>query len=231
MAGISYIKAFSRLFYPVNCASCGNALVDREAHICVVCQLSLPVTNYHKELENPLDNLLKLRLRVDFISSYLFYDQGLSTQNLLHAIKYKNHKILATHLGELYGHDIKQSFKHPIDYVIPVPLHKRKLRERGFNQSEYWAKGLAKSLSTPMDLHSLIRIRYTTTQTKKSRTDRVKNVENAFQISTPESLKGKSILLVDDVITTGATLEACGLALWSAGIKSLNIVTIAYAAK
>lgn len=231
MTGISYIKAFSRLFYPVNCASCEKALVDRETHICMVCQLSLPVTGYHRELVNPLDSLLKLRLRVDFISSYLFYDQGLSTQNLLHAIKYKGNKLLATHLGELYGHDIKQSFQHPLDYIIPVPLHKRKLRERGFNQSEYLANGLSKSLTIPMDTHSLIRVKYTTTQTKKSRTERIQNVENAFHINCPGLLKGKSILLVDDVITTGATLEACGIALWGAGIRSLNIVTIAYAAK
>ncbi len=231
MAGISYIKAFSRLFYPVNCASCGEALVDRESHICTICQVSLPLTGYHQDSFNPLNDLLKLRLRVDFISSFLLYDQGLSTQNILHAIKYKGNKLLASHLGELYGNDIRHSFDHPLDYIIPVPLHRRKQRERGYNQSEFWGMGLSKSLSTPLNIHSLSRIQYTSTQTKKSRTDRVKNVENAFRIHSPDQLKGKSILLVDDVITTGATLEACGIALWMAGIRSLNIATIAYAAK
>ncbi len=230
LAGISYIKAFSRLFYPVNCASCGLALVDGEKHICTICQVSLPVTGYHGLKENPMDNLLKLRMRVDFISSFLFYDQGLSTQNMLHAIKYKGNKMLATHLGELYGNDIKNLFNHPLDAVIPVPLHARKLRQRGYNQSEYWANGLAKSLSVPID-HSLIRVNYTTTQTKKTRTERIKNVEGAFKIQQPDLLKGKSILLVDDVITTGATLESCGASLWNAGIRSLNIATIAFAAK
>lgn len=231
MAGISYIQAFGRLFYPVNCASCGEALVDRESHICTICQVSLPVTDYHREAHNPMDDLLKLRLRVDFISSFLLYDQGLTTQNMLHAIKYKGNKELATHLGELYGHDIKNEFEHPLDYIIPVPLHRRRLRERGYNQSEFWANGLAKSLSIPTNIDSLIRTQYTTTQTKKSRTDRIKNVASAFKIQAPERLKGKSILLVDDVITTGATLEACGRVLWDAGIRSLNIATIAFAAK
>lgn len=230
MTRISYIKAFSRLFYPVNCASCGQALVDGESHICTVCHISLPATGFHRKAENPLDNLLKLRIRVDFISSFLFYDQGLSTQNLLHAIKYKGNKLLATHLGELYGNDIKHSFNYPLDFIVPVPLHRRRLRQRGYNQSEYWANGLAKSLSIPLD-YSLTRIQYTTTQTKKTRMERVKNVESAFFVNQPELLKGKSILLVDDVITTGATLEACGLVLWNAGIRSLNIVTIAYSVK
>jgi ComF family protein len=231
LAGISHLQAFSRLFYPVTCASCGDELVNRERHICTICALSLPVTDYHKMRLNPLDDLLKLRLKVDFISSYLFYDQGLSTQNMLHAIKYKGNKLLAEHLGIMYGTEIVKSFHHPLDYIIPVPLHKRRLRERGFNQSEFWAQGLSKSLDVPLDKHSLVRVHYTTTQTKKSRTDRVKNVENAFKINNSSFLKGKSILLVDDVITTGATLEACGRALLSSGIRSLNIATIAYAAK
>lgn len=230
MSGISAINAFARLFYPVTCASCGDALVGGECQICTICQLSLPVTGYHELSDNPMDNLLKLRLRIDFISSFLYYDQGLSTQNLLHSIKYKGNKLLATHLGELYGNDIKGCFEHPLDAIIPVPLHKRKLRERGYNQSEYWANGLAKSLAIPVD-HSLSRIQYTTTQTKKTRTERIKNVEGAFKVLKPELLKGKSILLVDDVITTGATLEACGAALWEVGIRSLSLATIAFAAK
>lgn len=150
---------------------------------------------------------------------------------MLKAIKYKGNKLLATHLGELYGYDIKDSFDHYPDLIIPVPLHKRKQRERGYNQSEYWANGLAKSLSSTPDTHSLVRIQYTTTQTRKTRTERIKNVENAFEIKNADFLKGKSVLLVDDVITTGATLEACGHKLWESGIKSLNIATIAFAAK
>jgi ComF family protein len=169
-------------------------------------------------------------LRVDFISSFLLYDKGLSTQNILHSIKYKGNKLLATYLGEMYGHEILGKFDRPLDYIIPVPLHKRKLRERGYNQSEYWANGLSVSLKAPVDTKTLIRTQYTSTQTKKSRTDRVKNVENAFRVQRADPLKGKTVLLVDDVITTGSTLEACGMALWNAGIRSLHIATIAYAA-
>jgi ComF family protein len=230
LKGISHIRAFGRLFYPSNCGACGEALVDRESQICTFCQLSLPVTNFHREPNNPLDDLLKLRLRVDFISSYLLYDKGLITQNMLHAIKYKGQHLLATHLGELYGYEIKHAFPKP-DCIIPVPLHKRKQRERGYNQSESWANGLAKSLGTIVNTSALQRSAYTTTQTKKSRLERVANVENAFKIRDVNELKGKHVLLVDDVITTGATLEACGLRLWTAGIASLSIVTIAYAIK
>jgi ComF family protein len=231
LAGISYIKALGRLFYPVCCAACGQALVDREQHICTLCTLTLPVTNYHVQRHGPLQNLFQLRMRVDFISSYLLYDQGLSTQRILHAIKYKGDKLLAAYLGERYGNDLGPALEHKVDCIIPVPLHKRKLRERGYNQSEYWAQGLAKSLAAPVNTQSLVRQQYTTTQTKKSRMDRIKNVEQAFAIKQSETLKGQRVLLVDDVITTGATLEACGVALWKAGIRSLAIVTIAFAEK
>lgn len=231
MGGISHIRAFGRLFYPVTCGACGEALVDQESQICTICQLTLPVTNYHLEKRNPLDNLLKLRLRVDFISSYLLYDKGLKTQNMLHAIKYRGQKMLATRLGELYGYDLRNFFPRQPDYIIPVPLHKRKLRERGYNQSESWALGLANSIGSKVDTTSLVRTLYTNTQTKKSRADRISNVESAFTVTNPQPLKGKHILLVDDVITTGATLEACGLRLWNAGITSLSIATIAYAVK
>jgi ComF family protein len=231
LAGISYIKAFTRLFYPINCAACGEALVDQESHICTLCQLSLPVTNYHREAINPLNDLLKLRLRVDFISSFLLYDKGLKTQHMLHAIKYKGEKLLATYLGELYGYEIKNTFPQKPDCIIPVPLHRRRFRERGYNQSECWANGLAKSIGTEVDIDSLQRPVYTTTQTKKSRSERISNVENAFTVAPAHPLKGKHVLLVDDVITTGATLEACGIKLWNAGISSLSIATIAYAVK
>jgi|SRR5687767_5310888 len=231
MTGISYIKALGRMFYPVVCPSCNEALMGKESCLCTLCRVSLPVTGFHTIPDNPLNNLLKLRMRVDFISSYLFYDKGLSTQNMLHAIKYKGHKKLASLLGELYGYDLHGHFEYHPDFIIPVPLHNRRRRERGYNQSEEWATGLSKSLQSPVNTEALLRVKYTTTQTKKSRTDRINNVATAFKITSPQVLKGKSVLLVDDVITTGATLEACGTRLWEAGIKSLNIATIAYAIK
>lgn len=231
MTGISYIKAFGRLFYPVTCGGCGQPLVDNEQHICTLCQISLPQTQFHSLKENPLENLFKLRMRVDFISSFLFYDKGLKTQHILHEIKYNGNKHLATYLGELYGYDLKTTMNPLPDYIIPVPLHKRKQKERGYNQSEFWGLGLSKSLGIPMLNQHLIRTQYANSQTKKSRTDRIKNVQTAFKTMRPEDLKRKNILLVDDVITTGATLEACGHMLWQADIKSLQIATIAYAVK
>lgn len=170
-------------------------------------------------------------MRVEFISSFLIYDKGLKTQQMLHQIKYKGNKWLATHLGELYGYDLKTSLPETPDFIIPVPLHKRKLRERGYNQSESWGLGLSNSLGVPLNVTNLIRTQYANSQTKKSRTDRIKNVESAFVTVDPATLSRKNILLVDDVITTGATLEACGNALWQSGIKSLSIATIAYAIK
>lgn len=231
MNGISHLQAFGRLFYPASCASCSSALLLQEKYICTMCQITLPVSNYHQMKINPMDSLLKLRMRVDFISSYLLYDKGLSTQNILHSIKYNGNKLLAYHLGLLYGLEIKASFEHFPDYIVPVPLHKRKQRQRGFNQSEFWANGLAGSLGVPSLTDSLVRTKFTKTQTRKTREERIKNVSNVFSVKNKELIKGKSILLVDDVITTGATLEACGNELWNAGIRSLNIATIAFAVK
>jgi ComF family protein len=168
---------------------------------------------------------------VNSLCFYLFEKSG-KVQKLLHAIKYQNQKELAQFIGELYAQDlIKEKTLDDIDVIIPIPLHKNKLKLRGFNQSEWFAKGLAKSLQKPMDIISFERRQETSTQTKKKKYQRWENVEGIFGLKDPAALINKHILLVDDVITTGATIEAAWLALQDVeGIK-VSVISIAFAAR
>lgn len=181
-------------------------------------------------MENELLKLFKGRMQVNGVSAYLYFDKGLSAQKILHDIKYKENQNLARVLGNWYGVELRETLDNTIDWVIPVPLHPKKLKQRGFNQSEAWAEGLAESLDAKVLHDGLIRTRYTSTQTKKSRTQRQVNVEKAFKSEKEKVLNSTNVLLVDDVITTGATLESCGMELWQIGVKKLFIATIAYAA-
>ena len=148
----------------------------------------------------------------------------------MHSLKYKGQKDLGVALGHAYGAELKQSANFSsVNVIIPVPLHKNKLRKRGYNQSEYFAVGLAQSMGAVLDTASLIKSVHTQSQTKKSRIERVKNVEDVFTITNAQQLAGKHVLLVDDVITTGATIEACALKLAEVDAITISVVSIAYA--
>ncbi len=142
-------------------------------------------------------------------SSYYHFTKGGKVQNLLHNLKYKGVKDVGVKIGELYGYELKHSeyFNH-IDYIIPIPLHKNKLKKRGYNQSDYFAEGLSKSMGVPLNTTNLVRNVDTKTQTKKARYKRWENVSEIFSLTNPSELDSKTVLLVDDVITTGATMEA-----------------------
>lgn len=224
-------KDFTNLFYPALCAACGNALKKKEKSICLNCKYTLPFTNFHLQPGNPLEKVFWGRF--DFIraASYLYFKKESRVQQLLHNIKYKGVKEAASLAGNWYGTQlIQEKAFADSDFIIPVPLFNEKQKARGFNQSEYFGKGLSSSLGCILDAGNLVRTRATETQTKKSRFMRWKNVEGTFFVKHPERLENKTIILVDDVITTGATLEACAQTLLSlnCGIK-INIVTLAFA--
>jgi ComF family protein len=149
------------------------------------------------------------RVKVENVASLLFYKKGNMTQNILHHLKYKGNKELGRFLGQYYGTKLieKEAYKK-IDVIIPIPLHQKKLKKRGYNQSEWIAIGLSEAMGIPCNTTTLIRTNFTETQTKKSRIDRWENVKNVFQIIDENSIKGKHILICDDVLTTGATMEA-----------------------
>lgn len=197
----------------------------------MVCIFKLPKTNFHKDKENPIAKIFWGRVSVESAASFYSFGKGGKVQHLIHQLKYKGKKEVGVSVGKLYGQELKASDNfNLIDIIVPVPLHKKKLRKRGYNQSQYFAEGLSQTMNVDTDCKSLFRALASETQTRKSRFNRWKNVESVFQLKDSISLIGKHILLVDDVITTGATLEACAHTLLQIPGVKISIVTIAYAA-
>ncbi|MCB9360438.1 MAG: ComF family protein [Flavobacteriales bacterium] len=223
------LNDFFNLIFPKICFACNGVLLKHEKVICTSCQYSLPKTNYHLNKENPLTKVFWGRVDVQNVAALYFFKKKGKVQNLLHQLKYKEAKEVGERIGELYGFDLlKSSWIESIDCIIPVPLHPKKLKKRGYNQSEYFAKGLSKSTEKTLETTVLYRKKHNDTQTKKSRFNRWENVSEIFDIKNSEQIVGKHILLVDDVVTTGATLEASVKALLKVNC-SVSIVTIASA--
>jgi ComF family protein len=201
---------FISLLFPRLCYGCGNHLIRNENIICTNCYISIPRTNYHLTVDNPIEQLFWGRCPISKAAAFSFYNRGSRIRKLIHNLKYKGIREVGLELGRIYGHSLKDSgFTKDIDLIIPVPLHPSKQRIRGFNQSDFISKGLSEATGLPLELKSLVRIALSDTQTRRSRYERWMNVEGIFAVTEYEKLRGKHILLVDDVITTGSTLEAC----------------------
>jgi ComF family protein len=225
-----YFNDFLALFFPELCGACAKNLFKGEAEICTSCIYKLPLTANHNDPNNKVARQFWGRISFLQAGAYLHFKKGGRVQALLHQIKYRKREQLGVRLGELYGYDLSQSanFIKP-DLIIPVPLHPKKLKMRGYNQSEAIAKGLSKVLQVDLSNTHLIRNLHTESQTKKSRFSRYENMQEAFSIHQPEELEGKHILLIDDVITTGSTLEACALCLQEKAEIKLSLAALAYA--
>lgn len=219
---------FILLLFPEACLACRGGLLANEAPLCSVCRVSLPRTDYLKDSNNPVAQKFWGRLPLLHASAYLHFVKQGKAQQLIHALKYNGHQEVGMLLGKLYGYELGKAEVSPaFDLVLPVPLHKRKLQRRGFNQSDSFAQGLAEALELPWSASALIRTKATQTQTRKSRSERWENVAAIFELAQPEMVRGKHVLLVDDVLTTGATIEACGQALLAAGCAGLSVAAIA----
>lgn len=219
----TYWEGLIAIMYPHMCLSCAQPLVRGEEFACTECMYQIHRTNYHMQKENPVAQLFYGRINLVFATSYFGFDKGGIFQKLIHQLKYKDQKEVGEMLGKHMGMGLKNSPHLPkVDAIIPVPLHKKKAKKRGYNQSEYIALGLATVLKTKVDTNTLKRISYSSSQTKLSREKRWENVAESFSLSNKETLKDKHVLLVDDVLTTGATIEACYMALiQTEGILSL----------
>lgn len=216
---------FIDLVFPNCCPGCDQPLVSGEEHLCTSCELDLPLYAANDNILHYFAGRLELTEARAFMK---FYHGGIA-QNLLHHLKYKGDQELGEYLGRMFiRHLQKESAYKRVDVVVPVPLHKSKLRARGYNQSEVLARGMADKLGVTVDKTSIIRTRKSETQTKKNRADRWLNVSGIFEV-TSNKLQGKHVLLIDDVITTGATLEACGETILAAGAVSLSVGALAAA--
>lgn len=221
---------FVHLLYPNLCLACELKTPPQEALTCVQCQYLLPKTNFHLDKENAFTERFWGRMPLEAGAALYHFTKGGRTQKLIHNLKYNGKKDIGIKLGELYGEQLKASdhFKNA-ELIVPVPLHPRKEKIRGYNQSDAFAIGLSTSLGIPWMKDVLIRVEYTETQTKKSRAERLENVRRAFQIKKQSELIGRHVLLIDDVLTTGATLEACGEKILTIPNTKLSLATIAIA--
>ncbi len=227
---MTIINDFINLFFPTYCHGCGQSLVKGEEAICSACDYALPKTNFHLEQNNPVRLKFSGKVPVQYAMAFLRFSRYGLTQKLMHKLKYDGKPEIAEILGKKYASDI-QTVKAGIawDVIVAVPLHKSKKSRRGYNQSDYWAQGLADGLGIPFESKALRKKTNNSSQTSKSRLDRWENVKDAFEVVQQEVIVGKRVLLVDDVITSGATLEACGMKLLQAQCSSLSVATIATA--
>lgn len=221
---------FINLMFPDLCVVCGISLQKNEHQLCLSCLNDIPKTNYHLIENNPIEKRFWGKVTVYRATSYFFFQKGSSFQKVLHILKYKGNKEIGELLGRYAAIDLLDSPDFTsIDLIIPVPLHQKKLKSRGYNQSEWIAKGISAILNKPQDTTTLLRMRENPTQTKKTVYERYENTEGIFQLSNNSALENKHVLLVDDVLTTGSTLEACIRALLETpGIK-ISIFTLAVA--
>ena len=218
------------LFFPRLCVACSSTLHKGEQVLCLNCQTQLPETGYHSQPENDTVMRLAGRFPFDHATSYGYFTHDGLLQHLLHQLKYLNNQEVGPYIGARFGRALRDTeWINDIDLIVPVPLHKTKLQKRGYNQSVLIAQGLQKTLDIPFSEHAIIRNRQTDSQTKKTREERLKNMEAAFNIPDPASLKGKHILLIDDVLTTGATIEACALVLLAVEGVRVSVATIGIA--
>jgi ComF family protein len=218
------------LIFPELCVVCGGNLLRNEQHICLICLHNIPKTNFHVVKDNPIEKRFWGKVPIFRATAFFYFQKGSSFQKLLHSLKYKGNKEVGEILGRYAAVDLLDSPDFAsVDIIIPVPLHPKKYKLRGYNQSEWIANGLSAIMEKPIDTRSLVRKYENTTQTKKSVYERYENTDGIFQVIDENDLKCKHVLLVDDVLTTGSTLEACIKALSDLEGIQISIFTLAVA--
>ena len=218
------------LLFPNLCNACGASLFNGEKLICTKCLFDLPFTDYHLYKENKVMKQLWGRVPLNAAMALLYFRKGAKAQRLIHSLKYNGKTDVGILLGSMIGERLKlSSLYSDIDFSIPVPLHHQKLRSRGYNQSSFIAEGIAQTINIPFKEEILIRTVSTESQTRKNRFSRYENMKAVFKVPETDQITGKHILLVDDVVTTGATLESCANTLLENGALKVSIAAIAFA--
>lgn len=224
------LKSITNLFFPKICYACHNLLSDNEKTICIDCRHHLPVTNFHFDNNDAVKKVLYGRAKIEHATALFRFEKKGLVQQLIHGLKYKGYEHIGFVLGNWLGGELKTiKTYHDIDIVIPVPLHKKKLKKRGYNQVSKFGQQVAEALNTDYKEDVLIKVTNTKSQTNKGRFSRWTNTDELFSLKNTETINNKHILLVDDIITTGATLEACISILNQAKNIKISIATMAIA--
>ena len=232
MISIKEIKdSFLHVLFPHVCSGCGNDILGKESVLCLRCIDAMPETNFELHPNNPVEKKFWGRLHLQHATAQYYFTRESLMQRLMHQFKYKGNKELGFQLGKIMGESLKKSTRFDIDALIPLPLFPVKEKKRGYNQATVICEGIAESMQVPIFKDVIIRPQHTDTQTKKGRIERWLNMEGKFVLTKPEAIINKNVLLIDDVVTTGATLEACGIELLKAENVKLSIAALCYAAR
>lgn len=223
------IESLLHYFFPHVCDLCGSDVLAKNSCLCGRCIAEMPETGFEKMEGNPVERKFYGRLPLQHASAHLYFGKSSLVAELVHQVKYRSNKQLGLQLGQLMGNSLLLSGRFLPDIIIPIPLFKKRERARGYNQSLLLCEGIAAYLKVPVRNDIIIRPEHTETQTKKGRVERWKNIEGRFMLAEPEILRGKHVLLVDDVITTGATLESCGTEILKIAGTRLSIATLCIA--
>lgn len=228
----SLSRSLLHIFYPHLCAGCGNNSLHEDQLLCTRCTNDLPLTGFHYFPDNPVENIFRGRIPVTSATAWLYFTKDSSTQRLIHLLKYKNRQEIGIHFGRKLGKALITCGRFDdIDLLVPLPLFAARERKRGYNQAAVICKGISDSMGLPVNTRIISRSLQGGTQTQRTRIERWQNITGGFVLNDPSSIEGKHVLLVDDVITTGATLEACGQELLKAEKTRLSIVALAYTSR
>ena len=224
------IKNLLNLFFPKVCFGCSHLLTDNEHYLCTQCRHDLPVTNYHFNNADAIEKIFYGRVKLEQATAFLHFEKKGIVQHLMHNLKYKGHQDIGGFLGKWFGHELSTvpEYKN-IDVVIPVPLHKKKQRKRGYNQVAKFGIEMASALNATYLDNVLVKTTNTKTQVFKKRMARWSSDNEIFTIKNHELIESKHILLVDDIITTGATIEACVNVLTKAKNVKISVASMAIA--
>ncbi|MDI9365922.1 MAG: ComF family protein [Flavobacterium sp.] len=226
----SYINSFSHLLYPHNCEGCGTDVLNDDSYLCAKCLHNMPITGFVVSANNPVEQSFYGRLKVEAAASGFYFHKDGLVQHLVTQLKYKNHQDVGIFLGKLIGHQLIATNRFDdVDVLVPLPLNNRKEVKRGYNQSTLICEGISQTWLKPICTNAVERTIFTQSQTNKTRIDRWQNMEGVFALANADSIASKHVLLVDDIITTGATLEACGYEILQAPNNKLSIITVAFA--
>lgn len=224
------INSLIHLAFPHLCAGCGSDILTREHLLCLDCLSSLPQTSFHLHPNNPVEKLFWGRLPLTSATAQYYFTKQSVMQRLMHELKYKGNKEAGWYLGRLMGQQLHASNRfRQIDALIPLPLFPTKEHQRGYNQATLLCEGISRETGKPVLKNAVARTQHTESQTKKTRVERWQNMEGRFEVHDAGAIQGKHLLLVDDVVTTGATLEACGQELLQAPDVRLSIATLCFA--
>ena len=208
------LRDVASLFLPRTCLACGRVLLENEGCVCLACRYNMPLTNFAKRKDNPIKLLFENVLPVESAAAMFWFVGGTEWQRIIHNFKYHGRWFFAQKMGEWLGEELLDSGNFDdIDLIVPIPLHYRRRLRRGYNQSEQLALGVGRKMGVECDFRSVRRRHYNDSQTSKSRSERWDNVEEIFDVRRAERLRGKHILLLDDVLTTGATMASCASAI------------------